>query len=382
MRRLVRQIHLWTGLALCVPLVLIGLTGSLLVFEDELRAAFAPAPQARQGEARTAGEIIAAARAAVPRSYAPSSYIAPAAPGGLATVRLAPLGGPGGGGQGVRVDVDPVSLAVYPNPSDDFLRQVFFLHSTLLLKNREGRVLAGWLGVAMLVMASSGLVNWWPRRANWRAAFVVSRNAGGYRLWRELHGMAAIWGLAVLAIVSFGGVYLAFPEAVRSVVNPLLPARDLRAAVAAVKVRPLKDTTPLAVDDAIALARAEVAASRVTIVFLPSRPDQPYRVALLRPGQARRETPVTVMVDPWAHRVIETFDPRGFSIGERVLAAQHAMHSGQGFGPVWKGLVFLCGLLPALLAATGVAMWLKRRRTVGLVISLVDQSNTARRAGE
>ena len=36
-RRIIGQLHLWIGLALCIPLVLLGLTGSVLVFEDELR---------------------------------------------------------------------------------------------------------------------------------------------------------------------------------------------------------------------------------------------------------------------------------------------------------------------------------------------------------
>jgi hypothetical protein len=48
----------------------------------------------------------------------------------------------------MRVSVDPVSLDTIPDPQSGFLRQVFFLHSTLLLKNREGRQLVGWLGVA------------------------------------------------------------------------------------------------------------------------------------------------------------------------------------------------------------------------------------------
>jgi hypothetical protein len=47
-------------------------------------------------------------------------------------------------------------------------------------------------------------------------------------------------------------------------------------------------------------------------------------------------------------------------------------------GLVWKILVFVAGLF----AATGVAMWLKRRRPAAIVIPLMEQSQTARRAGE
>jgi uncharacterized iron-regulated membrane protein len=379
-RQLIGQIHLWIGLLLCVPLVLIGLTGSILVFEDELHAAFAPRVQ--PGEPHSAGEIIAAARVVAPDGMVPSSYAAPQASGLPATVRLSPPGRQSGPAEALRVDVDPVTLAAVPNPSEGFLRQVFYLHSTLLMKDREGRQLAGWFGVAMLVMAASGLVNWWPRRANWRAAFAVSPTAQGYRLWRELHGMAGIWGFAVLAIVSFGGVYLAFPDTIREMVDLVLPARDLRAAMAAVKVQPVKDAAPLGVDDAVALAKATVRDGEPSVVFLPTRPDQPYRVSLLRAGEERGETPVTVLVDPWTRRIAEVFDPRRYSAGEAILASQHALHAGRGFGLLWKLPVFLSGLLPALFAATGIAMWLKRRRSIARVIPLIDQSQTARRAGE
>jgi uncharacterized iron-regulated membrane protein len=62
--------------------------------------------------------------------------------------------------------------------------------------------------------------------------------------------------------------------------------------------------------------------------------------------------------------VIETFDPRQFSLGERVLAWQHAVHAGQALGWVWKVLVFLSGFLPLLFALTGATMWwLKRPRS-------------------
>ena len=380
-RRLIGQIHLWIGLLLCVPLVLIGLTGSILVFEDELRAVFSSAAQSQPGEPHRVAEIVAAARAAAPPSLAPLSYAAPAAPGRLASVRLAPSGRPANSGAAIRIDVDPVSLAVFPNVPDDFLRQVFYLHSTLLMKNREGRQIIGWFGVAMLVMAVSGLVNWWPRRTAWRNAFIVARKSRGARLLRELHGMAGIWGLAVFVIVSFGGVYLAFPETVRSVIDPVLPARDLRAVAAAVKVQPVKDAEPLGIDGAVELAQASVKDARLAFVFLPAKSDQPYRIALLRAGQERLETPVTVLVDPWAHRVVETLGPSQFSAGETILAAQHAMHSGHGFGLVWKVLVFLSGLLPALFAVSGVALWWLRRRLAG-ANSVIDPGYSAREAGE
>src|SRR4051794_1844987 len=167
MRRIVAQLHLWIGLLLCLPLVMLGLTGSLLVFEHELEAVFAPQrPPAAQGEPRTTGEILAAVQKAAPPGFRPLTYMAPLEPGGMAVVRLVPSGRDGAAaprGKRVRIDIDPVSLQTYLHPEPGFLRQVSLLHSRLLLRNHDGRQLVGWLGVAMLVIAISGLINWWPQ---------------------------------------------------------------------------------------------------------------------------------------------------------------------------------------------------------------------------
>jgi len=105
----------------------------------------------------------------------------------------------------------------------------------------------------------------------------------------------------------------------------------------------------------------------------------------LRPDQDRRAPAITVFVDPWTRRAIEALDPRLFSLGERILAWQHSVHAGQGFGWVWKIPVFLCGLLPLLFALSGAAMWwLKRGRQKSPSTTpdlIPNQVETARRAG-
>jgi uncharacterized iron-regulated membrane protein len=92
--------------------------------------------------------------------------------------------------------------------------------------------------------------------------------------------------------------------------------------------------------------------------------------------------PVTVIVDQWSRRVIETFDPRRFSLGERILAWQHALHAGQALGWVWTILVFLSGLLPLLFALTGSAMWWLKRRRQPVAAARDLATNTAGRAAE
>src|SRR5262249_38841169 len=123
-----------------------------------------------------------------------------------------------------------------------------------------------------------------------------------------------------------------------------------------------------------------------SFAFLPTRADQPFRIGLLRADQQRGAPAVTIFVDPWTRRVIEMLDPREYSIGEKILAWQYALHAGQALGWLWKLLVFLCGLLPLLFAVSGVTMWRLKRGRSGSTLNapdlILEEVNAARRAGE
>ncbi|HEX8643198.1 MAG TPA: hypothetical protein VF702_04715 [Allosphingosinicella sp.] len=40
-------------------------------------------------------------------------------------------------------------------------------------------------------------------------------------------------------------------------------------------------------------------------------------------------------------------------------------HDGDGMGALWQIVIFVGGIVPALLAATGIVMWLRTRRWRG-----------------
>jgi uncharacterized iron-regulated membrane protein len=356
MTRFVDTVHLWIGLALSIPLVALGLSGSWLTYEEDVRAWFEAPPALALGAPRSATEILAAARAAAPAGYAASFY-APPGEDGLASVRFSrPT--TGSGPRFVSMKVDPVSLAASEEaPRSTWLRN---LHTSVWLQDVAGRSVAGWLGVAMLALGVTGVIRWWPKKPIRFALCLAS-----YRQNYDMHGAVGIWGLVVFLLVSFSGVYLCFSQTLKSAVETVTPVRDMRSIVAGVKVSPVSGTEPMALEDAIALAQAADPAARVGFVSLPQRPNQPFRMTLLSPGQELGTPLLTVFVDPWTRRVVERFDPRDMTIVDAALAWQHGLHEGRGLGPVWKALVFLSGFLPLLFTITGVRMWwLKRRMRV------------------
>jgi len=219
----------------------------------------------------------------------------------------------------------------------------------------------GWLGVAMLALGMTGIVNWWPWRGRWRQGFVATTEGSVVGFYRRLHATAGLWALLVFMTVSVTGICLAFPQTFAKIVDRVSPLRDLRVAANAVHVVPVAGALRMSVDEAMALAQAGLTDARVERVALPLRPDQPFRISLLRTRQQAGVPSITVFVDPWAREIVRIDDPGAYALGEKLILWQHAIHSGEGLGMVWNLLLFLTGLLPLFFIFTGVSMWWLKR---------------------
>ena len=361
-RRVLRRIHLWIALVLCLPLVVLGVSGSILVFRDELGNLIEPPPPliAQTDKPHTVAEMIAAMQPRIDKEFTPFLYEAPNGPERPARLRFIALGAAGKGPRIIDVLVDPVSfdfVTWHYDAFPGFLGVIVRLHGNLLM-GRAGRVYVGWLGVALLVLGISGLILWWLGRNRWRAAFLVKRGARGLRLYRDLHGAIGVWTFVVFITVSFSGVYLVFPQTVSAVVTKLLPSRDANRPEPIVTGEGAQRIDP---DRAIAIAFSTTPRARLISIGLPLRPEQPYRVSLAHPGDGRGAPEIVALINPWSAELIELIDPARFAPAQSVLAWQRMLHFGQGLGWAWRILVCLSGLLPAIFAYTGILMWLITR---------------------
>ena len=96
---------------------------------------------------------------------------------------------------------------------------------------------------------------------------------------------------------------------------------------------------------------------------MPFRPGQSILVVMNRPEAAPGAPAITLDIDPSSGALLAVRDPAAMPAAERLAAWMRPLHEGQGLGPVWRLLVFLSGLLPALFSVTGIAFWLLRRRS-------------------
>ena len=363
-----QTVHLWLGLILAIPIIVIGVSGSALLVQREILANSIPAATA-SGPSQPLTRIIGAATSAAPQDATPRSIVLPNGFRMPATVQFDFAGRP----PRSLVYVDPASLNVLGTSEvvqrGPVLAFLINTHAFLMMPTHIGLPFVGWMAVAMSFMAISGLILWWPRAGTWRRAFLMRRGARGLRFHIEFHHVVGFWGSAILLIMGVSGIYLTFPETFRVGVEALFPT-GLGSEDGSANFQP--GVAPLDADRAMVAALSAVPNTQVVNVQLPPNLNLPFVVQLETLEFRPRAPAILVTLDGQTGKINFVDDPRRYSLGDKVQNLQHALHFGLGMGWLWKLLVFISGVLPLGLAITGLNMWWKRRARNRLPEAIVN----------
>jgi len=223
-RRALFQVHLWTGIAIGLYILMISLTGSVLVYRNELYRAATPPPiiSTDTGPRLTDEQLTAVAM----RLY----------PG----YRVENLGRARDLDQAVDIWLrrgDEIKMRLFdPRSGSDLGESVptsVWLVSSLLdlhdnlLAGETGRQVNGVGAVAVLALVASGLVIWWPGIKTWRRSLTLPRRVGWKRLIWHLHSMIGFWSLGFITVFAVSGAYLGIPQPFQDFADrlePLTPA--------------------------------------------------------------------------------------------------------------------------------------------------------------
>jgi uncharacterized iron-regulated membrane protein len=328
LRALWLQIHKWIGLILAILIIPLSLSGSALVWHDALDETINPQRYQAEGAATLA-----------PSAYAAAARTALGQGERIATIRYPEHGaGPlvvsatrpsAGRPQRSSVWLDPGSGRVLDRASADagLVRIVHNLHGSLLVPG-WGRTIVGWIGVAMFGSCLTGIWLWWPIGGGLRRGFRWKRQNSTNA---NLHHQLGIWILLPLAMLSFTGAWIVFaPSGPRP--QPAQPLAETR-------------LTP---DAALAAAQPLARGARLTAITWPTDRSADWKLGFERVGE------------------IGVNDASGAaSAAPRAGGPQRSLmrrwHDGTGMGPVWQAIIFIGGIIPALLAVTGIVMWLRSR---------------------
>lgn len=357
MRRLLYQFHLYLGLFAGAVFVVLGVTGSLLIFDHAIDETLDPALFTAQspGPPVPVQDMLDAAAGARPEA-APFRIIMPRHERGVAVVwSTLPED------EYLVTYVDPGSGEVLGSQvwGDSLMTFIYKLHFSLLL-DHEGEAAVGVIGLLMLISIGTGLVLWWPGLGRMLQAFKIRLPARGYRLHFELHKASGFYTAILLFVIVFSGIYLVFPAQVTGLVGAVLPVTD---SPGDLQSTPRPDATPIAADRAVAMASALFPDAALKRVILPEGSGGVYRIGLRQPGEVQQSYGQTqVWIEQYSGEVLAVRDYHDAAPGSRFLDWQFSLHNGEAFGLAGRWLVFVLGFVPLVLYVTGFTLWWKTRK--------------------
>lgn len=345
LRATLAWLHLWVGLGVGLVFAVVGLSGTVLVFHDDLLRW--QHPQLAAFEPVADGGVLA-------------RVLASETPRGLGSVqfpreRMPVWLGFYDDGRRVYFAPDDGRVLLERSEHDDALLWLHELH-THLLGGETGEAVLGVIGWISLGLLLTGLYLWWPRRGRMLAQLRVF-NGPPVRRWMTWHRSSGVVLLPLVLLATLTGVGMIYHEAARGLLTGLfgggaIPAAPVRAAPAGATVdwprvlERARSALPSA-----ALTRASAPADGSGVVGFRARGH----------GEWHPNGRSTVHVDLAGREVLLAHDATAQPLGARMTEAIYPLHIGSVGGAAVKWLTALGGLMPAFLLVTGFLFWRRRR---------------------
>ncbi|MDR5752835.1 MULTISPECIES: PepSY-associated TM helix domain-containing protein [unclassified Caballeronia] len=379
------RLHRWLGVATALFLFVSGLTGAIIAWDHELDAALNPSffYARTDGPALSSLELARRVEAADPRievTYLPLGV----EPGHTQQMMVLPRTDPATG-QAYKVDFN--QLAVDPATGEvqgrrewgavslariDLLPFIYKLHYTLHLPFVGGLDVGTWLlgivGILWFFDSGIALILSFPSVKAWRKSFAFRFGRGGYALTFDLHrsGGVWIWGLLLMMALTSVSMNLADPimRPIVSVFSPLAPTILNNPELA----RPSSPgATPLTREAVLARAIEDgrergLAAPPGALYYASAL--HAYAVGFFAPGHDHGDVGLG---NPWLHynastgKLVGSSIPGKGSAGDIFMQAQFPLHSGRIAGIPGRILVSAVGIAVAMLSATGLMIWIRKR---------------------
>ena len=354
-------VHKWIGLCLAILIIPISITGAALVWDEPLDRLINPqrydvaVVSPTWQRVMTPGELPPSVyeRSARQALGADARIVSIRFPDGTGPIVVTAIGADARAQSGppprVNVWLDPNQLIRSPRGPDHFrarvldtapanagLVRVFHnLHGNLLVAGGVGRAIVGWVGVFMFISCLTGIWLWWPIGGGFRRGFRWKRQNSTNA---NIHHLVGFWILVPLAMLSFTGIWIAAPA--------MVGAQPPRPAPPRVLERPA-----LAPDAALAAARQAVSGGgQLVSVIWPTDRAPEWKIGLESAGEVSVND-ATGQATP----------PRRDGPGDPQRSLMRRLHDGTDMGIVWQIIIFLGGIIPAILSITGLVMWWRSR---------------------
>lgn len=371
-RRILFQIHWALGITAGLVLVVMGITGAMMAFEDEIMRAMSPGivtVTPPPGAQRLSPDRLVEAIRQQRRNRGIDMLTIAASPNESDTVFFTRDRGKRGGER--RSYVDPYSGRLLGQANgQDFFDTVRALHRWLLLPgngNGIGRQITAIAAMSLIYFALSGLWLRWPRRPlDWRQWFALDFRRRGRSLNRALHAVIGTWLLVFYLLGGVTGLWWSY-DWYRAGATRLLtgkaPAEEGDGPARAGKRKKANDQAATAsLAPAFAAIIRETGGRFVQVTFPLPRGDKPLRVRVLPPGARHERALDEYRVSPSTGAILERRPYAELGLGPSIATSMLELHRGAYWGLPGRIALLLSSAAMPLFAVTGWLLYLDRRR--------------------
>jgi len=357
------KIHLYLALIAGFFFALMGLTGSISVYREELDELLNPRLVIEQpsGKRQSLDKIMAAVQTAHPTRYGSWTLEMPRSAHGMITVwydkpretffeLYAPL----------MVSVNPYTAEVVASRfwGQTAATWLLDLHTQLRL-DRFGWNAVGILGILLTVSIGTGVYLWWPGLRGIVDALRIRHNAGMIRLAFDLHRLIGLLSASILLLLAFTGFQLSYPAVLETLVGSSGMEHGETGRNILSTASP--NNHPVGLESAEFVARGPFPRAELRRVTTPAGDSGIYRINLRQGSEINQRHPyTTVWVDRWSGQIKELRNPSGFTAGEVFTTWIWPMHTGEAFGDTGRLLWFVAGMGLFVLYVSGLLHWLHR----------------------
>ena len=374
-------VHRWVGLLAGIFFVVMGLSGSFLVFYQEIDAWLNPAIAESSVAAETKLVPIQRVLDAVNHQNSTwflHSVFPPNDRSNVYHVWFIPKKDDGSKMREVLVDAYSVKVLGSRNavPTIEFAQNniantIYTLHYQLFI-GEFGTTVVGIIGLFLLFSTISGIVIWWPKGKNWAVGLKLKQNVNGIRRYFDLHRTFGIYSVVFLMMLAFTGVFISLTSYLTPIVS--LFSSETPADNPAPNIAPA-NYTAINADASIAIAKKVFPQGVISCLWLPGASSNAWRVTLKLPnavGMAGGDA--NVWIDPATGKVLAKQQHSQNSAGKRFMSWQLPLHDGSVLGLFGRVIVFIAGLVPLVLAVTGFNIWLKKRQARKAIMAKASSS--------
>ena len=401
MRRFWILVHRYAGLFLAAWLIVIGITGSIIVFNPELESWLNPppviaaqnVPELEPTELRdralaiepraTINSLVLFRKPGEPYSALVEPRIDPATGQpfvlGFSTLLLDPYTGREVGREMPHDEIWPISR-------HNILTFINRLHYQLALPGVFGTWLFGIVAILWTIdcfvsayltfpmrssrrsVGAAQTATAWARRW-WNPSWLVKWGGSFYRINFDLHRAGGLWIWILLLAFAWSGVGFNLPGQVYGPVMRAVFSMPDAYGDALPTFDPPKSEAPMQWRDALATGRRLLADAAVQRGFRIQEEDfleyLPEKSAYLYIVRSDRDLwddyGSTTLTFDGSGRMLSLFLPTGDNTGASLHSWIFALHMAKIWGMPFRIFVTLAGLLVAMLSVTGVYIWWKKR---------------------